>query len=171
MDSTAMSSIDFEKKYSNNIEDIYDGDLYKKLFNEGIHWSPDNISFVMNTDGVPVFKSSKMSICRIYLTVNELPYAKRMNSENMIFAGLWFSEKKPSMWTFLKLYTQSLKTLKNGVKINSAERGKFLCKGIILGCTCDLPARCLLCNSMQFNGEYGRWKCLQLGETVKTGVR
>ena len=44
-----------KKKNSNNIEDIYDGDLDKKLFNEGIPWSPDNISFVMNTDGVPVF--------------------------------------------------------------------------------------------------------------------
>lgn len=40
-----------------------------------------------------------------------------------------------------------------------------------LACACDLPARCLLCNSMQYNGEFGRWKCLQPGKTVKNGQR
>ena len=87
-----------------------------------------------------------MSIWLIYVTVNKLPYAKRMNSENMIFVCLWFSEKKP--------YIQSLKALKNGVEISSLERGKFLWVVCV-------------CNSMQFGGEYGYRKCL---ETVKTGV-
>ena len=39
--------------------------------------SPDNISFLINTDGVPVFKSSKVSIWPLYLIINELPYGKR----------------------------------------------------------------------------------------------
>ena len=94
-----------------------------------------------------------------------------MSSENMIFAGLWFSEKKPAMWTFLKPHMQSLKTLEKGVEIESSLKGTFLCKGVLLACSCDLPARCLLCNSMQFNGENGCWKCLQPGETVSTGAR
>ena len=93
------------KKKSDNVEDIYDGPLYKKLSNEGILSSPDNVSFLMNTDGVPVFKSSKVSIWPLYLIINELPYSKRMATENMIFAGLWFGEKKPAMWTFLKPHT------------------------------------------------------------------
>lgn len=56
-----------EKKNTNNVEDIYDGNLYTKLSNEGIVSFPDNISFVMNTDDVTVFKSSKMSIWPIYI--------------------------------------------------------------------------------------------------------
>lgn len=68
----------------------------------------------------------------IYLIVNELPYAKRMSSEDMSFAGLWFSKKKTA----------------KGLEINSPEREKFLCKGIVLACMCDLPARCLMCNSI-----------------------
>ena len=32
------------------------------------------------------------------ISVNELPYANRMDSENMIFAGFWFSEKKPAIY-------------------------------------------------------------------------
>ena len=51
----------------------------------------------MNTDGVPVFKSSKVSIWPLYLVINELNYSKRMAYENMIFVGLWFGEKKPTV--------------------------------------------------------------------------
>lgn len=125
----------------------------------------------MNTDSVPVFKSSKLSIWPLYLTVNELPYHKRMANDNMIFMGLWFGEKKPAMWTFLKPFIHSLRSLENGVVMESPERGKFVCSGILLACMCDLPAHCLLCNSMQYNGENDCWKCLQAGQTVRTGVR
>jgi len=160
-----------QKKRENNVEDIYDGLLYKKLSNEGILSSPDNVSFLMNTDGVPVFKSSKVSIWPLYLVINELPYSRRMAKENMIFAGLWFGEKKPAMWTFLKPHTHSFASLERGVEMQSPERGTFHCRGILLACSCDLPARCLLCNSMQYNGENGCWKCLQPGKTVRTSVR
>ena len=87
----------------------------------------------------------------------------------MIFAGLWFGEKKPAMWTFLKPDTHSFKALEEGVEIYSPERGTFTCKGVVLACSCDLPARCIMCNSMQYNGENGCWKCLHPGETVQTG--
>ena len=35
-------------------------------------------------------------------------------------------------------------------------------------CTCDLPAKCLVTNSMQFNGKHGCWHCLQRGSTYCT---
>ena len=73
------------------------------------------------------------------------------------------------MWTFLKPHMKALKDLESGVELESPSRGKFICKAVLLACTCDLPARCLVCNSMQYNGEYGCWKCLQAGQTVKTG--
>ena len=125
----------------------------------------------MNTDGVPVFKSSKVSIWPLYYTINELEYGKRMARENMLFAGLWFGEQKPAIWTFLRPHMNALKDLESGVEFESPSRGKFFCKAVLLACTCDLPARCLVCNSMQYNGEYGCWKCLQPGKTVKTGQR
>lgn len=163
----------FNRKKLNrdNIEDIYDGKLYKESFEKGILSSSDNISFLLNTDGVPVFKSSKVSIWPLYLVINELPYQKRMAKENMIFAGLWFGEKKPAMFTFLKPHLLALKTLESGVEFDSPERGTFKCKAILLATTSDLPARCLLCNSMQYNGECGCWKCLQPGKTFATSAR
>ena len=69
----------------------------------------------------------------------------------MLFAGLWLGEKKPVMWTFLKPRLKALKDLESGVELESPSRGKFICKAVLLACACDLPARCLVCNSMQYN--------------------
>ena len=41
-----------KKKEPSNIEDIYDGKLYKDLVTKGILTSGDNVSFLFNTDGV-----------------------------------------------------------------------------------------------------------------------
>ena len=50
--------------------------------------NPNNISFMWYTDGVPLFKSSKISIWPLFLSINELPYQDRIKQENMLFAGL-----------------------------------------------------------------------------------
>lgn len=58
-----------KKQALENIEDIYDGGLYRSLVSKGILSSGNNISFIFNTDGVPVFKSSKVSIWPLYLII------------------------------------------------------------------------------------------------------
>lgn len=164
-----------QERFSRNMasgtyEDIYDGKLYKSYVeNNGPLNHPENISFTFNTDGASVFKSSNVSIWPIYLIVNELPYHLRMKKENMLLAALWFGNQKPSMATFLKPFIDSMKILSNGVQCFSPDKGEFLCKGFVLACTADLPARSLLCNSNQFNGAYSCWKCLQKGITAKVG--
>ena len=85
-----------QKKYSDHIEDIYDGCIYKKHFeNDGFLSNTDNISFLWNTDGIPLLKSSKISIWPIFLVINELESKHRYKSENMLFAGIWYSSKNP----------------------------------------------------------------------------
>lgn len=77
------------KKVKNNIEDIYDGRLYKEHFNADgfLNGTDDNakanevhISLQVNTDGVSLFRSSKFSIWLVYFTVNELPPKCRYNT-------------------------------------------------------------------------------------------
>ena len=53
------------------------------------------------------------------------------------------------------------------MELGAPGRGSFTCKAVVLAWTCDLPACCLVCHHMQFNGEYGCLKCLQPGQTVK----
>lgn len=160
----------FKKHFDNSYEDITDGTLYRNLFNNnGPLSSPDNLSFVLNTDGAPVFRSSKVSIWPVFLVINELPFKIRMKKENMILAALWFGNEKPAMGTFLKPLQNSFVSLKNGIKCFSPERGEFQSKCFLLAATADLPARSLLCNSVQFNGKFGCWKCTQPGETAPVG--
>ena len=160
-----------KKKNINNLEDVYDGRIYRRLVKDGILQSGNNFSFVFNTDGVPIFKSSKVSIWPIYLVINELPYKKRMATENMLLSGLWFGEKKPAMWSFLKPFYKSFVDLEQGVIFQVKNKGPVTCKAVLLGCTCDLPARCMICNAMQFNGASSCWKCLQEGKTAKVSQR
>ena len=50
------------------LSDIYDGEEYQDFFE-----SPYNISFALNFDGAPKFKSSSVQVWPIQLYVNELP--------------------------------------------------------------------------------------------------
>ena len=57
------------------IRDVYDGDHYRHHSSFLSH--PANISLLLNTDGVAIFRSSTVSIWPIWLMINELPKAKR----------------------------------------------------------------------------------------------
>lgn len=158
------------KRNQMTYEDIYDGEIYRNLFdNNGPLSKHENISFVLNTDGAPVFKSSNVSIWPLFLTINELDIKQRMKAENMLLAGLWFGAVKPAMCTFLKPFVETMKAFAKGIECTSPDRGTFSCRAFLLSATADLPARALLCNCVQYNGSFGCWKCLQKGETAARG--
>ena len=151
-------------------EDIYDGKLYQSHFAPGgISRNPHNISFTFNTDGAPVFKSSKVSVWPIFMVINELPYSMRMKKENMLLANLWFGSEKPSMGTFLKPFQRAMTELHGGIECHSPGHESFITRGILLCGTADLPTRSLLCNHIQCNGAYSCWKCDQEGASVAAG--
>ena len=168
--------IDFRGKRSqeDNYEDIYDGSSYKKFTSSGGTLTDrKNLSLTWNVDGIPLFKSSKFSLWPMYFLINELPYKLRILRENSIFAGLWFGETKPNMSLFLKpVITELIKLESHGIIVKSpAVPQPFTSKVILLAGSCDLPAKSLMLNSMQFNGMYGCAKCYQPGITVSTSAR
>ena len=65
------------------MEDVYDGNVYKSVFNEAgqfynsITSNEKHIFFQLNTDGVLLLKSTKFDIWPLYLTTNELPPSLR----------------------------------------------------------------------------------------------
>ena len=151
-----------------NLCDVYDGELYKKLFENHFLDNPNNISFALNTDGVSIFKSSRISMWPVYMLINELPIKDRKARENTLFYGIWIAEKKPVMWTFLLPLYEEISILESGVTLTDHTGQDFMCKATLLTCTCDLPAKSLLTNSNQFNGMFGCWCCLQPGENYRT---
>ena len=162
-----------KKENKDNIEDIYDGSNYQQYMEDGKFLSKkENISLTWNTDGIPVFKSSNYSIWPIYLAINELPLDKRCKSNNIILAGLWLGHQKPDMLLFLKPFTEALTTLySEGIRISSPDiQETFTCRGMLLCGTCDLPAKAIVYNMLQFNGYYGCSHCKQNGKQLSTAT-
>lgn len=61
--------------FSGMIRDVYDGQLYREHLD--FLSKPANVSLMINTDGVAVFKSSNSSLWPVWVVVNELPKRKR----------------------------------------------------------------------------------------------
>lgn len=149
--------------------DIYDGTLYRQHWDSGFLNDSRNISFIYNTDGVPIFKSSKFSLWPLFLAINELPYSHRFKRDNMLLAGVWFGPDKPFMLTYLKPFHSVFNQLETrGVNIVNPSGEEITVRAILLCGSCDLPARCLVCNSIQYNGYYGCLRCRQSGKSLKT---
>ena len=109
----------------------------------------------------PFFKSFKFSIWPLYVITNELPFCECTEWENMLFAGLWFGDTKISL-TFLQPFHSSTRKLETeGVVIKlklGNDTKEIRSKVILLPGMCNLPAKCLVCNSVQCNGSYGCFK-------------
>ena len=157
-----------KKKSDQNLEDIYDGEVYRDLSeHDGILSQPENISFTWNTHGVPLFKSSGCQLWPFYLTINELPYTERTNPDNILVPGLLFGPNKPVSHLFLQPFHSALNDIANGVYLNFPIKDEHVkVKGIFICGTCDLPAKALFLNITQFNGQYGCPKCKIHGKSV-----
>lgn len=151
-----------------SIEDVYDSLCYKNLLKNIKNTDLKNVlTFTFNTDGVPIFKSSKTSMWPIFLMINELPYKMRISRDYMILAGLWCGSTKPQMNMFLSPLHASLQKLRNGVEV--VRNGTTtLIKGFLFSISCDLPARSAVLNMNCHNGESSCIKCFQTGSNHRT---
>ena len=123
------------------ISDIYDGKEYKKhgeFLNQASH-----VSFALNTDGVALFRSSKVDIWPVWMVINELPRNKRYSELSpccskcllcmynilprfqkryMLLAALWYSADDPYMNTFLRPVIDDINK-----KVNTHNIGMWWC--------------------------------------------
>lgn len=87
------------------INDIYDGKLYRKFVDNLPDLNKNKyVTATINTDGAPVFKSSKFSINPIYIMLNELPVQSRFT--NTIVTCIWFGYSKPEMSILLEIFVK-----------------------------------------------------------------
>ncbi|XP_071493037.1 uncharacterized protein [Diadema antillarum] len=158
------------KQHEANIEDIFDGEIYKRMRADGEILGNDcNFSYMFNSDGMPVFKSSKYSLWPIYIMINELP--PKLRFDNLILAGVWFGKVEPKMEVFLeKFTTEANKLSEDGVYW---KRGDELIHSKLFGlcCCADAPARSAMQNSIRFNGYSGCGLCYHPGKLVDRVVK
>lgn len=160
-----------EKNIDNNIEDIYDGSIYRTYLERDSIFDLkclNNISFTWNSDGIPLFNSSKYGVWPLSLQINELPIKVRNKVDNMILVGLWHGPKKPVANLFMNCFMPQFSKLYRGVSIHVTDIGREIeLKALVLGGTLEMPAKALFSNMKQFNGKMRCHKCKI--ETVKIG--
>ena len=58
------------KRHEANLEDIYDGQIYRNQMQNGFLDNQNHISFMWYSDGISIFKSSNFSIWPMFLIIN-----------------------------------------------------------------------------------------------------
>ena len=156
-------------KDGDHICDIQDGLMYQKLVDDGLLSDNRNLSLLWNTDGVPIFKSSKFSIWPVLCSINEMPM--KLRRENILLTALWFGDKKPDMNIYLKPFIDECNNLSStGFKWNLNNR-TVVSRVFCLACTVDSVARPMLQKFIQFNGFYGCCFCKHTGDYVDRSMK
>ncbi|KAH6926135.1 hypothetical protein HPB50_015134 [Hyalomma asiaticum] len=144
---------------STTIDDITRAQCYSR-FRAEQNLGPDDLTLTINTDGSPVWKSSKTSVWPLQFIVNDLPPQVRF--KHPILAGLWFGNTHPQMQLFLQKFVE---------EVNSTDALQWAHKGSIheskpyvLCVSVDAPARAAVQNMVTFNGYFGCTWCLIRGE-------
>ena len=137
--------------------DIYSGRKYRdfiaSLPNSQKH---SYVTLVLNSDGSPIFKSSKFAIWPIQVSINEIPANIRM--KKTITYSLWFGHDKPNMTYFLDPFVKYMNSLSaNGIDCNINGNIKNIHPYVVCCCV-DSVARAPMQGLIQFNGFFG-YKC------------
>ena len=145
---------------------MLNGSVIKDNFCQGTI-SDTDITLMWNTDGAPVFSSSKKSIWPLQACVNEMyPTCK----DNLLLLGLWFGKQKPRPHTFLKPFVDELQRLgSHGLTYVNSNGKSVHSKVFALCCSTDACARPVVRNTTQFNGRFGCDWCLDEGQIVTRG--
>lgn len=143
-------------------EDIYDGKKYRQFVDS----LADNkkrayATTILNSDGSPVFKSSKFAIWPIQIIVNEIPLQERIAKPIIYF--LWFGHDKPNMTYFLRSFVETMNDFcTNGVPCKISNEIKLIYIYTICCCV-DSIARAPMQGLIQFNGRWGCMKAKKFG--------
>lgn len=62
----------------------------------------EHLGVIINTDSVPLFKSSRSMLWPVYLEIGNYPPSIRFRTENTIICGFWIGQSKPDMNMILK---------------------------------------------------------------------
>lgn len=151
---------------SNDIIDIQSAKIYKNIDAK----YPDSVllPLVLNTDGAQQFKSTKKSLWPIQLYQNYLPPAMRYVPDNIVVVGLYFGEKKPNVSQFFLPFAQECQRIfkNNGLSVVYNNQ-KLNLIPFVTHCSCDLPAKSMVQEIMQYNGFNACGYCMHPGVLVK----
>ncbi|KAG0418280.1 hypothetical protein HPB47_004984 [Ixodes persulcatus] len=144
--------------------DIMGGAFYRRQ-REELNLKMD-VTITVNSDGSPLFISSKFSIWPVQMTMNELP--PNLRCKNLTILMLWYGQSHPDMTLVLQAFAKQMDLLtKTGVEW-TCDGETFISKAVYcVCCSADSPSRALMQNMVQYTGYYGCGWYLHPGKTVE----
>ncbi|GAB1868075.1 DUF4218 domain-containing protein [Camponotus japonicus] len=159
-----------KKHNPNSLQDIFDGQEYNKLLQNGIVRSEYDYTYVFNLDGVKITKGAKLEALPIYIRINELP--PNLRQKYLFLAGVWVDTINPIMNVFLKPFVEEANYLSSVGVEWKADNFHTVRSRFIPTCHCvDSKERWKLLNMTQYNGYFGCTFCDILGVSVNRGIR
>ena len=152
------------------ITDITDGEIYRALCRPGeFLYNKNNISAVFNTDGIPLYDSSKVKLWPIFLAINELPVASRFSRDNLLLAGIWQGKEKPPYLQYMWMFGEEMCRLHDvGFIIQHLSKSITVKLAVLCG-SVDLQAKAYILNMTMFNGSFGCSTCEEEGCVERQG--
>ncbi|KAH7984557.1 hypothetical protein HPB52_022278 [Rhipicephalus sanguineus] len=146
-----------------SMSDITDGSQYRASRNN-VGMAAHDLTVTVNSDGSPVFKSSKYSIWPVQITLDQLPPLLRW--KNVMMPLLWYGNEHPNMTLLLEAFVVQLQKL-NARGISWTFNNNQICSKVYCICCCaDSPARAAMQHMIQFNGYYGCSWCYHPGNNI-----
>ncbi|KAH7984575.1 hypothetical protein HPB52_022849 [Rhipicephalus sanguineus] len=97
--STSNAVLDtLERAPGDSMRDIIDGQHYHATRSE-VGMAEHDLTLTLNSDGSPIFESSKYSIWPVQAITNELPSLLRW--KNVVAPSLWYGKEHPNMTLLL----------------------------------------------------------------------
>ena len=158
-DSLQFSSHNRER----TLTDVWDG---SSLSNN----DDNTVALLASTDGIPLFKSSNVSLWPVSFVILNLPPAIRMYSENIILAGFWIGCKPPMKLLFDPILKSLGSLATSGLKIAAPTTTCTVFIQLVLAIF-DLPAKAAVLAAKQYNGKYGCSVCLHPGLRLPNNTR
>ena len=128
-----------------------------------------HIGVILNTDGIPLFKSSSTALWPVYLEIANLPPALRFRHNNTITCAVWVGRTKPiNMNVLLKPVMEDINHMNVvGFRVNTTEGVKIIRIKLLFGIF-DMIAKAAVLNIKQFNGSFGCPTCLHPANVLET---
>lgn len=149
----------------NGLSEVNDGSAYRQTVGKAL------VTLQFNCDGSPIFNSSQYSVWPLMCAVNEFPTAIR--NRHIMLHTLWFGVAKPCPGTFLQPFLNEVALLyDSGMIVENSSSNCSLEQRVYVNanlCICDAPARSMLQNFTQYNGNFGCGFCYHPGLRVQKG--
>jgi len=155
----------FSSNTDNILRDVWDGVSMKSDNN-----SNKTIHLLVSTDGVPLFKSSTVSLWPVSFAILNLPPTIRINSENIILSGFWVGNKPVMKLLFAPILDNLSHLTSSGLEIRISSVVYNIFVKLAMG-VFDLPTKAAVLNAKQFNGKHGCSVCLHPGNRLSNNSR